>query len=142
MIKAILTKPLDGMPEGTPREFDKVDFDRLLALGAVRKASGLRDDGPTIAEFVARGYIASNYPPEGYASRSTPEEIASAVSEQQRRAAAATAVAASAQTAATAGAGQHGAAAAESGSAPAKAAPPVLNKKAPEPANKTAAAKG
>lgn len=38
MIKAILTKPLDGDPEGTPREFDKVDFDRLVALGAVRKA--------------------------------------------------------------------------------------------------------
>jgi hypothetical protein len=38
MIKAILTKPLDGDPEGTPREFDKVDFDRLVTLGAVRKA--------------------------------------------------------------------------------------------------------
>lgn len=37
-IKAILTKPLDGQPEGTEREFDKVDFDRLKALGAVRAA--------------------------------------------------------------------------------------------------------
>lgn len=37
-IKAILTKPLDGDPEGNPREFDKTDFDRLEAMGAVRKA--------------------------------------------------------------------------------------------------------
>lgn len=37
-VKAILTKPLDGQPEGTPREFDKLDFDRLQAMGAVRAA--------------------------------------------------------------------------------------------------------
>ncbi|AZN72747.1 hypothetical protein D5400_16995 [Georhizobium profundi] len=39
MIKAILTKPLDGMPEGTEREFAQADFDRLKKLGAVRKAT-------------------------------------------------------------------------------------------------------
>lgn len=38
MVKAILTKPLDGDPEGTEREFSKADFDRLQKLGAVRKA--------------------------------------------------------------------------------------------------------
>lgn len=38
MIKAILTKPLDGDPEGTTREFSQADFDRLLAKGAVRRA--------------------------------------------------------------------------------------------------------
>ena len=38
-----------------------------------------REDGPTIAEFVAAGYKASNYPPEGYASLSTAEEIAEAL---------------------------------------------------------------
>lgn len=37
-IKAVLTKPLDGQPEGTEREFDKVDFDRLEGQNAVRKA--------------------------------------------------------------------------------------------------------
>lgn len=37
-VKAILIKPLDGQPEGTVREFDKVDFDRLKSLGAVRAA--------------------------------------------------------------------------------------------------------
>lgn len=38
MVKAILTKPLDGQPEGSEREFDKVDFDRLHEMGAVRAA--------------------------------------------------------------------------------------------------------
>ncbi|WP_201270282.1 hypothetical protein [Sinorhizobium meliloti] len=38
MIKAILTKPLDGQPEGTEREFSKADFDRLEAMNAVRLA--------------------------------------------------------------------------------------------------------
>jgi hypothetical protein len=36
----------------------------------------LKEDGPTIAEWVAAGYSADAYPPSGYASRSTPEEIA------------------------------------------------------------------
>lgn len=44
----------------------------------------LRTDGPTVAEFVERGYLAANYPPEGYASRSTPEEIAAAVAAQSK----------------------------------------------------------
>lgn len=38
MIKAILTKPLDGEPEGTERELSKADFDRLERLNAVRAA--------------------------------------------------------------------------------------------------------
>ena len=38
----------------------------------------LRDDGPTV-EYVKAGYDAKNYPPQGYASRSTPEEIGAAV---------------------------------------------------------------
>lgn len=38
MVKAILTKPLDGQREGTEREFGQADFDRLLAKGAVRAA--------------------------------------------------------------------------------------------------------
>lgn len=42
-------------------------------------ANGLKLDGPTIAEFVAAGYPAVNYPPEGYASRSSHEEIDAAI---------------------------------------------------------------
>jgi hypothetical protein len=37
MIKAELLKPLDGDPEGTIREFDKPDYDRLVGYGAVRR---------------------------------------------------------------------------------------------------------
>ncbi len=40
---------------------------------------GVKRDGPTVAEWVAAGYSASSYPPEGYASRSTPVEVATAV---------------------------------------------------------------
>lgn len=39
MIKAILTKPLDGQPEGTEREFEQADFERLKDMGAVRAAT-------------------------------------------------------------------------------------------------------
>lgn len=46
-------------------------------------ANGLKLDGPTIAEFVEAGYLAVNYPPEGYASRSSQEEIDAAVEAQK-----------------------------------------------------------
>lgn len=36
----------------------------------------LKLDGPTVGEWVAAGYPVDAYPPSGYASRSTPEEIA------------------------------------------------------------------
>ncbi|MFU2330319.1 HeH/LEM domain-containing protein [Pseudomonas sp. NFX98] len=44
--------------------------------------SNLRVDGPTIVEFIEAGYLASNYPPEGYESRSSKEEIDAAVQAQ------------------------------------------------------------
>jgi hypothetical protein len=47
----------------------------------------LRPDGPTVAEWVAAGYLAKNYPPSGYASKSTPEEIAAAVKADEVKAA-------------------------------------------------------
>ncbi|OOV95826.1 hypothetical protein MF6394_22700 [Pseudomonas sp. MF6394] len=46
-------------------------------------ANGLKLDGPTIAEFLAVGYLAVNYPPEGYASRSSQEEIDAAIEAQK-----------------------------------------------------------
>ncbi len=72
----------------------KADDDRKAALAETaarraRRKSGsgaLREDGPTVAEFVARGYLASNYPPEGYASRSSDEEIAEAVAAEAAKA--------------------------------------------------------
>jgi hypothetical protein len=45
--------------------------------------SVLREDGPTLAEFIEAGYLASNYPPEGYASRSSQEEIEAAIEAQK-----------------------------------------------------------
>ncbi|MDN5519192.1 hypothetical protein [Pseudomonas sp.] len=46
-------------------------------LGAVLRV--MRDDGPTVAEWVDAGYLAANYPPEGYSSRSSQEEIDAAI---------------------------------------------------------------
>ena len=51
-IKAILTKPLDGQLEGTEREFDKADFDRLKEMGAVR-AAGEAKAAPKVANKAA-----------------------------------------------------------------------------------------
>lgn len=44
----------------------------------------LRTDGPTIAEYVSAGYDPVNYPPNGYESRSTPEEITAAIEAKQQ----------------------------------------------------------
>lgn len=46
-------------------------------------SASLREDGPTIAEYVAAGYLAANYPPEGFASRSSADEIAAAIATGQ-----------------------------------------------------------
>ncbi|MEE1920181.1 HeH/LEM domain-containing protein [Pseudomonas asiatica] len=48
-----------------------------------QSASGPRDDGPTVAEWVEAGYLAANYPPDGYASRSSQEEIDAAIELQK-----------------------------------------------------------
>jgi hypothetical protein len=50
--------------------------------GELPVADALRDDGPTVAEYVAAGYQATNYPPRGFTSRSTPKEIAEAIAAQ------------------------------------------------------------
>ena len=49
------------------------------AIADAKGKDSLRHDGPTVAEWVSAGYPASTYPPEGYASRSTPEEVADAI---------------------------------------------------------------
>ncbi|KQP34297.1 hypothetical protein ASF27_01680 [Methylobacterium sp. Leaf102] len=57
MIKAILLKPLDGDTEGSVREFDRADFDRLEAMGAIcvddgtgpRRKPSVRDVASQIA---------------------------------------------------------------------------------------------
>ncbi|WP_439392331.1 hypothetical protein ACRQ5Q_22305 [Bradyrhizobium sp. PMVTL-01] len=51
------------------------------------QAKAAEDDkvplGPTIEEFVAAGYRAENYPPVGYAARSTPDEVQKAIEAQR-----------------------------------------------------------
>lgn len=46
-------------------------------------APGPREDGPTIAEWVEAGYPATSYPPAGYVSRSSQEEIDAAIQLQK-----------------------------------------------------------
>lgn len=65
-------------PKAYVEAFGQVDEPEGLSW----QEGGLREDGPTVAEFVGAGYQAANYPPEGYASRSTADEIASAVAAQ------------------------------------------------------------
>lgn len=64
-------------------------INRLRKQAQAKPASGngsgeeLFQDGPTVGEFVEAGYKASNYPPKGYASRSTQEEIDAAIAAQK-----------------------------------------------------------
>jgi hypothetical protein len=90
-VKVKLLRPLDGTSEGSIVEYPADDAKRLQGLGVVEilgKGGSLRDDGPTVAEYVAAGYRASGYPPRGYASRSTTEEIAAEIANQAKKAAA------------------------------------------------------
>ncbi|RWP31814.1 hypothetical protein [Mesorhizobium sp.] len=72
----------EGLKPGDEREFGSM-AEGLKKAGLIGDipldTPSLRDDGPTVGEYVAAGYLASIYPPKGYASRSTPEEIAAAV---------------------------------------------------------------
>ncbi|MCQ0987541.1 hypothetical protein [Jiella marina] len=56
MVKAILTKPLDGKPEGSVLEFEKADFERLKALGAVKAAPEVKNKAePEFANKAVKG---------------------------------------------------------------------------------------
>ncbi|MNJ28999.1 HeH/LEM domain protein [compost metagenome] len=44
-----------------------------------QRGPGLREDGPTVSQWLEAGYLAVNYPPEGYASRSSQEEVDAAI---------------------------------------------------------------
>lgn len=74
---AIIRNPVTDQPKMAP---DPLDHDANGQPGGA-----IRTDGPTVAEFVAAGYPAKNYPPAGYASRSTPEEVATAVDAEKAK---------------------------------------------------------
>ncbi len=77
----------EDLQVGDERDFGSM-ADGLKAAGLIGElgqtplrndTDELRDDGPTVAEYVAAGYAATAYPPTGYAPKSTPEEIAAAI---------------------------------------------------------------
>jgi hypothetical protein len=43
----------------------------------------LKDNGPTLEEFMSHGYKAKDYPPAGYASKSSKEEIDAAIAKEK-----------------------------------------------------------
>ncbi len=51
------------------------------------EVEALSNEGPTIQQYVEKGYKASEYPPKGYASKSSPEEIKAAVDAEKAKAA-------------------------------------------------------
>ncbi|RUU47415.1 hypothetical protein EOD08_06785 [Mesorhizobium sp. M6A.T.Ca.TU.002.02.2.1] len=89
----------DDLEKMTRAELDALAADRGVdiskaknkgdVIAALKGDVALRDDGPTVAEYVAAGYFASNYPPEGYSSRSSSAEIAEAVKAEETAKAAA-----------------------------------------------------
>lgn len=69
-------------PGAAARVFEnlhELDIPESFFKATGRQVAAIRNDGPTIAEYVAAGYPASTYPPRGYASKSTSTEIAAAV---------------------------------------------------------------
>lgn len=73
---------------GTEHVVTRARGNALFANGLVKILEDeaddeLRQDGPTVAEYVTAGYPAANYPPVGYAPRSTADEIADAIKQQE-----------------------------------------------------------
>lgn len=94
ILKLTAAVVVDGkiLRAGTKVEMIEFEAKQLLSLGkatldTTQTPTALRTDGPTVAEYVAAGYLAENYPPQGYASRSTAEEIKDATAGQQAAAA-------------------------------------------------------
>lgn len=73
---------LDGQiaRAGSLVEMSESEAKDLLRRGKAELATEYT--GPTVSEFVAAGYQATDYPPHGYASRSTEEEIQAAIAAQ------------------------------------------------------------
>ena len=77
-IQTITVKGQDGNP--LVINADDFDASKHEIYGADDIVKGeLRKDGPNVADYVAAGYDPKNYPPDGYESRSTPDEINDAI---------------------------------------------------------------
>ncbi|MDZ3990371.1 HeH/LEM domain-containing protein [Pseudomonas sp. Teo4] len=93
----LVKKPFPFAPDGNQvievqaGEQDVSDRCALVAVDHLGVAEYLsqkgppvpREDGPTVAEWVEAGYLAANYPPEGFSSRSSQEEIDAAIELQK-----------------------------------------------------------
>lgn len=86
--KPIVEGLFPGVAARVFETLDELDLDESFykATGRLSAQSVTVDpnSGPTVEEWVAAGYKASNYPPSGYVSKSTPEEIAAAVAAQAK----------------------------------------------------------
>lgn len=67
---------------GATRSFDLAPG-CVLEISHAKEPEEKRKEGPTVQEYVAAGYFARNYPPIGYESRSTQEEIDAAIAAQE-----------------------------------------------------------
>lgn len=77
-VGTVITVSGDKIPAALVNKCEVLDGD----TDSKEFATG-QNEGPTVEEFVAAGYRAENYPPQGYESRSTPEEIAAAIEAQE-----------------------------------------------------------
>ena len=84
-------KPGDPAPRPGDESLDVAELDRLVEIGGARDVTEVdmkalaalqASLGPTVEEYVAAGYLAKNYPPAGYDSRSSAEQIAAAAAAQ------------------------------------------------------------
>lgn len=70
--KQVSSLPVDVVdaPEAAPEAEAPEAVVESPVVEIVQPKTGLRLDGPTLAEYVAAGYDAANYPPAGYAAKS------------------------------------------------------------------------
>lgn len=59
----------DGLPASFADKFKPVDESTEVTE---QDENRLRTDGPSLEEYVSRGYLAANYPPSGYAEVPSP----------------------------------------------------------------------
>ena len=77
-VGTVITVSGDKVPAALVNKCEVLDGD----TGGKDRLTGQKE-GPTVEEYVAAGYRAEDYPPQGYESRSTQEEIAAAIEAQK-----------------------------------------------------------
>ncbi|MCR5859721.1 hypothetical protein [Mesorhizobium sp. J428] len=75
----IVDTDLDDMPRTLASLLQPIEIKGKGKGKGKKDETPLKTDGPTVEEYVAAGYSAKSYPPKGYASRSSDEDIAAAI---------------------------------------------------------------